>query len=211
MVIHVNRFIKIIISIFITGLILLLSFSFSFYINKKFKENSNKYSYSFNTHSDYIFDLDVSGYCYNPDYPELGHSSQNIVINLTEKAGREIYSLDFLEGTFNFIDDHYGSRSPKDTGDVFSYHFYILNKTNGEILDSIYRESSFEGGEIHIFQCNLSGRNRGTYYEPYYRIDISISNCGEYPKYWKWGFFSEPDPGNDWHLSLKFNTTIIMP
>jgi len=209
---------KILIIVFVPVIILFLSSSFFIFLSKNMVNDSlfSEDNQTINSKDNLqlrkkTIILNISGYCYNPDFPESGPSYQNLIVDFEKETGYTIYSLDLLEGVFHFIDDHCGSFSSKDTGDTFHYNFYYINKTSGERwLEMPW--TSFAGGETNTYKnylCNVSG---GKDFNMKYYLDINISNCGEYPKYFKWGigYFSEPDPGNSWYLDLKLHYTAVV-
>lgn len=148
-----------------------------------------------------VFTYDISGYCHNPEYPDLGPSEQSVVVDWERLTGDRIYKQIQLDVYWGYEDDHFGSRSPKDTGDIISVYEFINNITTGE---EAYNGgvTGFEGGaygDWHIYLKNISD---GIHLEPIYHMDLSIENCGEYPKYGGPGLITEPDLGNSWNATL---------
>ncbi len=151
----------------------------------------------------YIYEYQAKGYCYNPEYPETGPSSQTLHLNWEELTGHRIKKQISCEITLIAEDDHYGSYSDEDTGDIFILYHSIYNKTTGEI-EVAFQDISFPGQCGSYFKIHLENITGGVCLLPIYDLEISISNCGSYPKYWKAGLFSEPDPGNEWIVEIKF-------
>ncbi len=88
-----------------------------------------------------IYEYQAEGYCYNPDYPETGPSNHTIDLNWEELTGYKIKKQISCEITLFAEDDHYGSYSDEDTGDIFTLYHEIYNKTTGEIESAIERSS----------------------------------------------------------------------
>lgn len=124
-------------------------------------------------------------------------------MNWEELTGYKIKKQISCEITLFAEDDHYGSYSDEDTGDIFTLYHEIYNKTTGEIESAIER-SSLPGQCGSYTKAHLENITGGVGLLPKYHLEISISNCGSYPKYWKAGIFSEPDPGNEWIVEIKF-------
>ena len=151
--------------------------------------------------------LNLSGYCYNPELPELGSDYENRTIDLEELTGKELCMVVERSYTFSYQDDHCDSIHEYNTGDVFTIRSYGINKTNGEIMDYFEEDSSgFSdmGGSILKMTSYCSNDGRGPYYDSTWFFDIEISDCGEYPKYTRLGLFTEPDQGNEWNMDVEF-------
>jgi hypothetical protein len=149
--------------------------------------------------------LERSGYCYNPDYPESGPSSEILTFDWEEITGGDVIVKQLvINSSFISEDDHYGSYSEDDTGDMFALNHVLYNKSTGE---EEYRGGigTFPGVCSASFHLQLKNITGGVGLLPFYQFEIEISNCGEYPLYWKLGIFSEPDPGNEWKLELTFS------
>lgn len=145
----------------------------------------------------------VSGYCYNPEYPEYGPSSDIRIFNWEELTGDRISKQLFINYTLDAEDDHYGSFSEDDTGDVFILTDVLYNKSTGE---EEYRGgiATFPGVCSADTQIHLQNITGGVGLLPTFQFEINITNCGEYPVYWKLGIVSEPDPGNAWRLLIEY-------
>jgi len=149
------------------------------------------------------FYYNLSGYCYNPDYPEYGPSGVTYQFDWEDLTGDEIKKQLFLSMYLIAEDDHYGSFSDDDTGDVFSYHYELYNLT--------YEEVEHKGGFVTFpgvcsgyHRVHLQNITQGIGLMTLFQFQLNISNCGEYPVYWELGLISEPDPGNDWRIEFIY-------
>ena len=150
-----------------------------------------------------VFNYQTEGYCYNPDYPETGPSNEILTINWEDLTGHRIKKQISCEVKFIAEDDHYGSYSDEDTGDIFTLYHAIYNKTTGDIEEDLLEET-FPGKCGSYSKAHLQNITGGVGLLPIYYLEISISNCGSYPQYWELGIFSEPDPGNEWKVEMIF-------
>ena len=144
----------------------------------------------------------IEGYCYNPDYPELGPSYENYTINIEEDSCLSLGTMIHLNWTFVFTDDKVGV-DPENTGDVFVVKVYCYNKTDGRIIDTA-EVTSFAGGGTMETQHYCDADGRGPYFDVVWYIDIQISDCGEYLGRGPDGLGYQPDTGNDWTMELEF-------
>lgn len=147
--------------------------------------------------------LERSGYCHNPELNN-GPSKEILTFDWEEITEDIIVKQLFINYTFIAEDDHYGSLSDEDTGDIFMLTDVLYNKTNGE---EEYRGgvATFPGECSAACNIHLQNITGGIGLLPKFQLEIEISNCGEYPLYWKLGIFSEPDPGNEWKLELTYS------
>ncbi len=190
---------SILISIFI---IIAILFNYPDRIPLNDESNENGLNFM-NKTREIVTKIDLSGYCYNPEYPDYGSSSENIMIDLKEQNLNQIVSQYRMYYYFYFLDDHYEMIDPRNTGDIMTITTYCYNNTNKEYIDFM-EQTSFEGGSeiTQTSYCDADGR--GSFFDSKWHIDIEISNCGEYPKYGGPGLFTEPDQGNEWNATFTF-------
>jgi len=155
-----------------------------------------------------VTEVELTGFCYNPDYPEYGSHKEEITIDLDDYHPKQIISQKRMTYYFLYIDDHY-SNARSNTGDIMSIRVICLNNTNDEFMEDI-TQPGFEGGSIitQISYCDAEGR--GKYFDTKWYIEVEISNCGEYPKYGGPGVITEPDQGNEWNATFTFTYNIYV-
>jgi len=166
-------------------------------INNEDSVNDNKDKTEFSIINIYN---NVSGFCYNPNFPTSGPNKLNFIINLENISGKKIISTINMSYDFFFSDDHFTYNSEIDTGDIFNISTKCKNRTGGYCWNSYYH--TYPGGLYSGCRLFCNNSNDGKYYDTVWQFSVEIFNCGNYSKYWHLGIFTEPDMGNYWNATF---------